>query len=178
MRCLPANLRRKFNQRQLPGRFQIAAGQSGFLELLHRIAQDIQQLRSGQILDARLLDFINPKSDTQNMTDAVQRVIAPQIRRSRHGIVPHSRIEIMQRQPNGAIGDAQERLLLGGLFKASAYRLFVERQLPNLFEQMDLMSRFPWKSSKVIETGGSLDRALVMAQNGFRQADEKVKSNP
>ena len=42
---------------------------------------------------------------------------------------------------------------------------------------MDLMSRFARESSKVIETRRSLDRALVMAQNGFRQSNQKINSD-
>ena len=73
------------------------------------------------------------------MADAVQRVIAPQIRGAGYGIVPHSRVEIMKGQPNGAIGDAQEWLLLGSLLEAGPYRLLVKRQLPDFFKPKDLM---------------------------------------
>ena len=162
-------------KRELTGGFEVAAGEGRFTELLDRVTEDIQELGGGQVFDVRLLGLVVAESHREDMAHPMQRMIAAKVRRAGNGVIADAGIEVMQRQPDGAVGNAQKRLLAGRLAEAGPHRLFVERQLPNLLQQEDLVIGLAGKGPQVVEAGGGLDGALVMAQNGFRQAGEQIE---
>ena len=107
-----------------------------------------------------------------------QAVVAPQIRGPRHRVVADARIKIVQGQPDRPVGNAQVGLLLRRRAVTGAHGLLVKRQFPDLLQQIHLVVRLARKLSQIIKTGRSLDRALVMPQHRFGQADQQIGRHP